>query len=544
MIRFQPEGKVYANRGKETVMDCAQAAGVFVDNICGGNGTCGKCKVKVLVGDFSPVTEEEKKFFSEQEIKEGYRLACKLVPESVFRPCEIEVTEEKNATVDAVASEEKLAFFQKCGDTITAQPKAGEQYGVAIDIGTTNMEGVLWDLQKKQCIAREIVANPQKQYGADVVSRIAFSLLKEENFVQACNVLRKSIREMLKKLCDNVDQVELAALTKIVVVANAAMMHFFVGEKPDSLARAPYHTTYKEGRVLSGDFLGVPDAKVMLLPNLEGFVGADTAGVLAYFMDRVDLEHTITIDIGTNGEMIVGKDGACYVASTAAGPAFEGASISCGMRAETGAVRGMQISDKQVVLEVIGNTEPKGVCGSGLISIVSSLFEAGAIEDTGYMRTAEEARQAGCPEVIAGGLKESVDGNYFILYGKGDTCVSITQKDIRELQLAKAAIFAGMETMLQLCGLEKADLKKCYLAGAFGTWLPVEAAKKIGLLPDIPTEQLEAIGNGALLGGCRILLDESYFHKICELAGQVVHISLSEEETFKTAYMKAVSFPG
>lgn len=577
MIIFQPENVVYMNKEKETVMESAQAAGVFVENICGGNGTCGKCKVKAVIGDFNPLMEEEKNCLTEEEIKEGYRLACKLVPKMAFKTCEIEVPEEVLESDETLlekkdsfgekesrekAEQEKLRFFQNFADSFMknkgakqeilageegilqkdTEKNVGEQsYGIAVDIGTTNIEAVLWDLSQCKCIGRTIRLNEQRRYGADVVSRIAFSMQSEEHFKQACELLNRQVSEMVLELSDNIEN-KTDAIGKIVVVANAAMMHFLAKERPDSLAKAPYKTNYKEAKILDGTQFGAKNAKVVLMPNIEGFVGADTAGVIAYFLDYKELENTITIDIGTNGEMIVVKNRKMYVASTAAGPAFEGASISCGMRAEQGAVQGMTIGET-LSFKVVGDGAPKGICGSGLIEIVADLYTIGAIDETGYLLDRKAALEHGCPKIVAERLEADENGNEFILYKDASKKVSLTQKDIRELQLAKAAILAGGKTMLNACGIAESDVKTCYLAGAFGTYLNADAAKKIGLLPDIPGERIQAVGNAALLGACKVLLSGEYLEKLKQVVKKAEHISLSEEDGFKELYVKEMMFP-
>ena len=636
MIIFQPSNISYINQPQESIMACAQAAGVMLENVCGGNGTCGKCKVKVVIGEFGSITEEEKRCLTETEIAQGYRLACKLVPKMAFRTCEIEIEDnceskqmraeetgqlEKEQKENFLKAErEQLKLYEqlvqkgfegyKNQNTQTkknsakqvGQHSANEQYdiqkqhnvneqskinepihineqnntrqqtvitkqynekneisqkknryGIAIDIGTTNIEATLWDIEQHTCLKRIICRNEQSKYGADVVSRIAYAIQSEQHFQDSCKVLQNQIHGMISKLeqqergtvlqdqaQDTTGKLE-KNVEKIVVAGNAAMMHFFAGVSVENLAKAPYQTKYKEAQVLKGTMLGAPDADLILLPNIESFVGADTVSVLTYLWQQKKIDNTLIIDIGTNGELALIKGNACYVASTSAGPAFEGATISCGMRAEPGAIRGMTIND-QIRLDVIGDVAPKGICGSALIEIVAILYTIGAIDETGYLLDGQAALQNGCPKCVSDAIETGEYGNRIILYKNGNREVALTQKDIRELQLAKAAILAGVETMLETCEMKTEDITKCYLAGAFGTYLNVEAAKTIGLLPDIASDKIEPVGNAALFGACQVLLKEEYFAKSKDVAERAVHISLSEQDRFKELYLSSMNF--
>ena len=624
MIIFQPGNITYLNKERETIMESAQAADVMLENVCGGNGTCGKCKVKVIIGECNPVTEEEKVCLTEEEISQGYRLACKLVPKMAFRTCEILVEEQgEEETVsginDALEREqlqkelreiEKAVDVHKikksCGitdknvdksrilnqkqwitDSIRKKNKATEKYGIALDIGTTNIEMVLWDIEHGTCVGRNICSNRQRSYGADVVSRIAYAVQNEANFQKLCQVFQEQVKEIIfalmreegcrrkryleeKESLGNKNQGEKESfrernqgekegfgekkqeekeffkewnrkLEKMVVVGNAAMLHFFAGEKVNTLAKAPYTTTYKKARVVEGKMLELPNAQIFLASNMEGFVGADTVGVLTYLSEQEHLNNTLMIDIGTNGEIALIKEGVCYVASTAAGPAFEGASISCGMRGEAGAIRGMTIGER-ISFDVIGGIEPKGICGSGLIEIVAKLYRIGVIDESGYLCSQKVALQKGCPKVAAECIEEGENGNRFVLYKKKKKEVSLTQKDIRELQLAKAAILAGVETMLEECGMKVEEIQTCYLAGAFGKHLHVESAKAIGLLPEIESNRIITVGNAALFGACEMLLEKEKWEKSKKIAEKAEHISLSEKESFKEKYLQGMGF--
>lgn len=557
MLLFQPEGISYVNKEGETVLEAAIKAGVRLESPCGGNGICGKCRIKVLIGEGNPVTEEEKQIFSKEEILEGWRLACKFVPK-YFKASEVEVPAWSQDEADYRVELLDADFEKRCGNAAEENTDIEGKYGIAIDIGTTNIEALLWRLDQENCVGRVIGANPLKKYGADVVARIAYAQQSKEQAEEMCQVLLSGMKEMLGELLEQC-LVPKEKVSYVTVAGNAAMMHFFTGESVDSLAKAPYQTVYKEGRVLSGDMLSLPSTKVVTLPNVEGFVGADTVGVLRAFLENgQDMEGKLMIDIGTNGELALQKNGVMYVASTAAGPAFEGATISCGMRAEDGAVTDLFLGDK-VSFEVIQKrkrvlvdiessqqlTQIKGICGSGLIAVAARLLEAGLIDKTGYLLDSKTAKEQGCCEVLTERIETREEGNVFRM---GEN-VYLTQQDIRELQLAKAAIRAGVKMLLKSCGMKEEELSGIYLAGAFGSYLDVAAAQQIGLIPNISKDKIKAVGNGALQGASCVLRHlyeqgrvEEEMANLEKIARDTTHISLAEQSEFSSMYLEAVNF--
>lgn len=554
MLIFQPNGISYINKEGESVLRCAQNTGVSCENICGGKGTCGKCKVKVEIGEFNAVTKEEERYFTAKELEAGYRLACCLYPKYWFKACEVLVmnsVEEKKQFVFETEGD-GIDFFQKKSIEYGWNLKHGNvgKYGLAIDIGTTNIEALFWNLENISCIARVVRSNPQQKYGGDVVSRIAYAVESKNHFKELCKVLKDAIKDMIDFFLNKMQSTNTeGVLEKIVVAGNAAMMHFFIEEDVSGFAKVPYQSTYKDARCMTGEVLGIKGAELLLLPNIESFVGADTVGVMLYLekkyqMKNIDIKDLIilVIDIGTNGELILQVNGQYYVASTSAGPAFEGAAMVYGMRAEPGAITGISFCKEGYTLQVIGDKRPKGICGSGYIEIVAKLYEIGVIEETGYLLTKQEAREKGLSEFLVQHLRESEYGTVFELYKDVQSEVLLTQKDIRELQLAKGAIVAGVNTMLKKCNLKPKDVDKCYLAGAFGTYLDGECAKLIGLLPNILTERIIPVGNGALVGSCQVLMEEERFELAKNMAAEARHISLSEEKEFREEYIKGMNF--
>lgn len=550
MLLLQPEGISYVNKEGESVLQAAIKAGAKLESPCGGNGTCGKCRIKVLIGEGNSITEEERNFFSPKELSEGWRLACKFVPK-YFKACEVEVPLGEDNRVDWQIECLSGDYGNRTVDSVEGQ------YGIAIDIGTTNIEALLWRMDQELCVGRGIGANPQKRYGADIVARIAYAQQSEKQSEEMCQLLVAGVEQMLSQLLFECF-VPKEKVCYVTVTGNAAMMHFFVGESVASLAKAPYKTSYQQGCVLPGNVLSLPYAKVVTLPNVEGFVGADTVGVLRGLLENgQDMEGMLMIDIGTNGELALQKNGVMYVASTAAGPAFEGATISCGMRAEDGAVTDLFVDDvvsfqviqkkKRVVVdkETEATWPIKGICGSGLIVVAARLLETGLIDKTGYLLDSKTAKEQGCCEELADRIETKEEGNVFRMGNQ----VYLTQQDIRELQLAKAAIGAGVKMLLESCEMREEELSGIYLAGAFGSYLDVAAAQQIGLLPNISKDKIKSIGNGALQGASCTLHNvykqgevEREMEYLEKIARDTTHISLAEKKEFSSIYLEAVNF--
>lgn len=554
MLIFQPDNIPYVNKEGESILTSAFNASVFCENICGGKGTCGKCRVKVEIGEFNPVTKEERNFFTDEELEIGYRLACCLYPKYWFKTCEVMVfdaAKEQNEFIFEVEGE-RIDFFKKKSKELGWNLKNGDirRFGMSVDIGTTNIEALFWNLCEGECVARVLQSNPQQKYGADVVSRIAYAIENKEHFVELCEVLRDAVKNMVNIFLKEMEYDERECIVeKVVIAGNSTMMHFFEKEDVSGFAKAPYQSLYKEGRCKDDDILSLGGTKILLLPNIESFVGADTVGVLLYLNKEYQVRNTdyknlniLIIDIGTNGELILQAKGQCFVSSTSAGPAFEGASMLYGMRAEEGAITGVKFSEEGFKLKVIGDSRPKGICGSGFIEIIAKLYEIGLIEKTGYLLTKEEAIARGVPQYLVKQLRESEYGTVLELFSDNGGEVLLTQKDIRELQLAKGAIVAGVNTMLTKCNLKTEDVDKCYLAGAFGTYLDGKCAKLIGLLPDIETENIIPIGNAALLGATCVLMEDGGFELANKIATKAIHISLSDEKEFREEYIKGMNF--
>lgn len=421
----------------------------------------------------------------------------------------------------------------------------GEGLGAAFDIGTTTVVGMLWDLKTGRMLDILAENNPQCQYGADVISRITYCGRSEEKLAELSGMIRHKMDEMLRVMCTRQTAAQAAgqtsgqpvlqtAIQRITVCGNTTMSHLVGGYDPMTLALAPFTPAYAGELVLQAadmQITAAPECMVTIIPNLAGHVGGDiNAGIVASrLLDQKEL--TLFIDIGTNGEMALTDGKRILVCSTAAGPAFEGAGISQGMRASAGAVEQVSIRGDQVVLSVIGGGAPTGICGSGLISAVSEMVREGIVDATGKMDQAHP-------------LVHLVDGRQTCILGEktDGSVIGLTQKDIREVQLAKGAMQAGASILLKNLGRKPEEIQKVLIAGAFGNFIDRGAASRIGLLPRIPLERIETVGNAAGAGISMVLMSQPEAMLARGMAARVEHVELADWPDFEKEYMSALSF--
>lgn len=417
--------------------------------------------------------------------------------------------------------------------------------GVAFDIGTTTVVGMLWDLEKGQMIDTCAATNPQNKYGMDVISRITYCGKNTDRHKELRNKILECLNNLIKKLCKNAKR-SIYEIKKITICGNTIMSHIAAGFSSESLAVAPFTPAYTgtlNMKALNIDLDLNPMTDVTFLPNIAGHVGGDiTAGVLASrVMDQEGL--TFFIDIGTNGEMILADGKNMYACSTAAGPAFEGASIKCGMRAADGAIEKVWIDNGNVFFKTIGESAAKGICGSGLIDIIAQMLDAGLINKKGRLISADDAEEKGLPNEITERIIE-VNGKreFIILKNKNGNDIVITQNDIREVQLAKGAVAAGIKIMLDKTGNSIDTINKVMVAGAFGSYIDKKNAVRIGLLPPVDTDKIISVGNAAGTGVSMALVSEAELEYAEALPEKIHHIDLAAEESFQSIFIKAMSF--
>ena len=483
--------------------EISAVAGLTVSEIisgempCGGHGRCGKCRV-IARGDISEPTATEKALLSADELAKGVRLACLT---RALGDCEIETL--SGAKEAQIVTDGALPDFE-------INPSFSK-YGAAIDIGTTTLAARLYDKNGKM-LADTSLLNPQREWGADVISRIEAALdgKARELMTSVTGAIDYLISEL--SLIAGIDTNEIDGA---VITGNTVMLSLLVGESAEPFARAPFKVKRHFGEIITAGELGLSnltaDVGVYLPRCISAFVGADiTCAILA---TRIcDGNTAMLADIGTNGEMALWYNGGLTVSSTAAGPAFEGVGISMGMRAAEGAIDRVNLENGELNCHVIGDIAPLGICGSGLIDAVAHMLDAEIVDESGYL-----------------------DDDYVIL-----SPVSITPKDIRMLQLAKSAICAGLTALIEGKGLKPSEISRLYIAGGFGNYLNRESAARIGLLPTELAERSIAVGNAALTGASMLLLNAGIRDAANLLETDATVLDLSTDPVFSERYMSGM----
>ena len=465
---------------------------------CGGRGRCKGCRVRVVAGELA-VTPEDERRLSPEEIAAGWRLSCRARPAA-------DLTLELAQWDAPILSDDTAVAFT---------PRDG--LGVAVDLGTTTIVAQLLDLRTGHVLAVRTALNAQAQHGGDIMSRIEFAL-GDGGGERLTRLVRGQIGGLIDELLAAAPAG--AALTDVVVVGNTAMHHLFCGVSVAPLAHHPFEPVDDGLKTFAASELGwttAGEARVHFLPCLGGFVGSDLlAGILATGLHESERPGAL-VDLGTNGEIVVGNRDRLLCASTAAGPAFEGARISQGMRAATGAISAVTLRDGVLHAQVLGGGEPRGICGSGLVDAVACGLELGRVNAAG--------RIAGSAELPV------LDP------------VKLTQWDIRELQLAKGAIAAGIRLLIARWGTRPEELSRIWLAGAFGNYISRASARRIGLL-DFPLEQVEPAGNTALRGAKLALFGvPKAGAAFAALRAHTRHVPLNDDPQFHDVYVEAMGFP-
>jgi len=446
-----------------------------------------------------------------------------------------ELLRKNEFNVTAVIFQDRLVAVEG-GDT------SGEAYGIAFDIGTTTVAGYLADLRTGAMLDSVAATNRQARIGADVITRVAHTLEDRDGLARLQGDVVASLNGMIADLLaqNGIDPSRLYLLT---AAGNTVMSHLLLGISPRALAQAPFVPAFRSRLVVPTRRLRLRapvHARLLVLPNIASYVGSDiTAAILATDLDR-PRGIRLLIDIGTNGEIVLAQGFRRVACSTAAGPAFEGAGVRQGMRAEAGAISAVRIGD-DVRLSVVGGGTPRGICGSGLVDAVAELIRIGIIDRGGRLCRAESC-PAGVPPALARRLRAGGEGPAFLLV-EGASEVVLHQQDIRALQLAKGAIRAGIEILLERWGLTAADLDGVLLAGAFGSRLRAESLLAIGLLPPLAPEKIRPVGNAAGLGAWLSLISVPQWERAAAIAAGTEHVELSGHPAFQSRFIEALDFP-
>ena len=487
LVKFMPGGQTVSVPEGTNLLEAARNAGLTPNAPCGGKGTCGKCKVRLLHLPDSPEV-----------------LACQTV---ITGPMTVRfLSDENKSQVISTKSDLGLGQFP---------PDREEGYCVAFDIGTTTVVGYLLsaDGQELGSVGR---LNPQMTYGADVISRINYCL--ENTQEPLTTVIRSTLKEQILLLCEKQGITDTEIRT-IAVVGNTCMHHMLMAIDPRPLVTPPYSPGEKRPLQVSAmELLGIcPNAQVRVFPNIAGFVGGDTVGCMtALEFDKLT-EPSLLIDIGTNGELVMTDGKKMLACSTAAGPAFEGAKISCGMRAADGAIDHVWLENGEVRCSVLGDAEPIGICGSALLDAIAVFLDLEDIGESGRVLTDDR-----------------------LLHLKGS--VALTQNDVNELQFAKGAIAAGIEMMADDLGLDLHDIQAVYLAGAFGNYMNPDSACRIGLIPAFLRERIKPCGNAAGKGSQMAAVSREAYEYANTLATASDFLDLAAQPDFQDTYVEHLCF--
>jgi uncharacterized 2Fe-2S/4Fe-4S cluster protein (DUF4445 family) len=595
IIDFEPVGRRARVQHGGSLLDASRNSGVGLVSLCGGEGWCESCIVRLEKGECQPPTEAEQLVFGGEALAEGYRLACQAIPasdvkvylppESLSAPQRLQVEGEEAAigfdplvqvvelSLPAPTLTDQRADTQRLHDALTGAgypaieidfpllatlsvtlreqnwqvrvvlrsnrlaailPRESRVTGLAIDIGTTKLAGYLVDLTSGETLAKAGAMNPQIAYGEDVISRIAYAQQgpDERKTLQACLV--EALNAMLDELClaSNVTQDQ---VVEAVIVGNTAMHHLFAGLPVRQLALAPYVPAVNEPLSFPAGQVGLrlaPGGMIQLLPNIAGYVGADhVAVIIATRLWKIG-HPVMAIDIGTNTEISLAVNGSLYSCSCASGPAFEGAHIRDGMRAAPGAIERVLFIDGVVHIFTIGEQAPVGICGSGILDAVAELRRLGILDGKG-------AFNADYP-----GVRPSPFGREFLLAAGDKTAhgrdITISRRDVNEIQLAKAAIRTGIDVLLETAGIQALDVKEWIIAGAFGTYINLESAMQIGLFPQAPLQRFKQVGNAAGMGAKQALLSRQSLAEAEQAARATRYTELTTYAGFQDRFLKAM----
>lgn len=524
-----------------SVLNTAQTNDIDIIATCGGRGRCRSCRVKLVEGTSTEPGAADRTQLSEDEIREGYRLACQCYPQSSSR---YSIAPPANETSFQILSEP--GEWHDLLSSIDHSSENETPYGIAFDVGTTTVIGYLIDLETGETLASVSGLNPQTVFGGDLISRITFAAEKKGNVRKLHRRIATFMNELSERACDQAGIIR-ADICKVVVVGNTCMHHLFLGIDPTPLGSAPYSPVIKEIHQCSARERGLrlhESAQVCMLPIIAGFVGADTVGMILASKLGSRAGNVIAADIGTNAEVVLKTGQGLTVCSSPAGPALEGGQIHDGMRAALGAIDKVTV-EQDIMIHTIGDVPALGICGSGLIDAVAVLLDLGIINETGRLLVEPNKPLS---DAIAARLRNSEEGTpecvlTWASQSGNQLDIVLSQGDIRQLQLAKAAIMSGLGALLQQADLECSDIDAFLLAGGFGNYINIRNARRTGLIPDLANDCIHYIANAAGLGAQMTLLSDQSRNEAERIARETKHLSLAGYPGFKKMYLDAMGFP-
>lgn len=542
--RITVEGRSWAAPTGATLMECLVAEGLLLRSDCGGRGRCGKCLVRVSEAagqGLSLPDEAEERILGARERAAGYRLACRA---QVLGSLALEIPEESRLTQEVVQKGLPILLSRLESLDTASRAAARGAWGVAVDIGTTTLAVYLCDLARTTVAASTSVRNPQSIFGDDVISRLGAVRLDQRALPRLQKMAVSAVDWATLALCRQVG-IKSERIAEIVCVGNSVMVHLFLGEDPSAIGVYPYLPRFTEARELMAGDIGMrscPGARLRTLPLISGYLGADIVGASL----AADLSHatpgTMLVDVGTNGEIMLVTTNGLAATSCATGPAFEGATIRWGMQATSGAIDAVRFVPETGCLEYTliqrGTGPPRrpaGICGSGVISVVAELLKAGVIRNTGNY---DPACQSPC---LRPGDKGILEMTIVPAEATGTgQAITLTQADVRAVQLAKGALLAGIDLLCRESGM--LGPHKILLAGAFGSYIKRADALQIGMFPEIAVADIEVVGNAAGAGAVLALLREELFEQARALASATRVLDLASHSDFQRTFINALSF--
>lgn len=547
ILEIIPDNRTIRTPRHTPLHEALDRHGIDITAYCDGAGLCGKCVVLIQPeeGYELPVTAADERHISAEELSLGYRLACQ------WRVCcDAKITIPAKTRAGSIHI---LTESREEETDVTAVVNPDAPYGIAVDIGSTTVVASLLDMRTGATIAVSSDINGQHVYGADVVSRINHSL-NDGGLEELHTVLEETLNTVMQNTLDEAD-ISPEKVAKIILTGNSVMLHSFHKESMETLSVIPFEPTFKDARtVLAGNVCTCfPETtEAWTFPLIGGFVGGDTVScMLAIDMDTTETCQ-LMIDIGTNGEVALACNGKLITTSAPAGPAFEGALISAGMRGTVGAIEHVRITEDTMIVEVIGQCPPRGICGTGCIDAIATLLDWGVLDMTGRLNDKEDIHRT-TPQWVKDRVCVKNEQPAFCIFdpatdeyfenGDPPDAIYLTQKDIRELQLAKGAIATAYVLLMQQLDISHDDIECVSLAGAFGNYMRPRNARRIGLLPDIPLSRIHFIGNAASTGAKYALLTKDGTARAKKIAQNSKHIELAEDPGFHMAYAEQMMFP-